>query len=557
MINIPSFKNDDELNKFVEKTSSKNTISVDNRDLFFCVALDNSKQRTLFTKSSIETLVIEDDLFSWYQKGYITIRNKGGAFERSMGPEKILSLLNIDDAYKVRGDSRDILSISITPKIDYFKTFITKISGLEAKPDSDIYTLSNDYAVYDTKSEYMEDGTQLKTLYFWDLRYQLLLERNIHYSTSLVKSKDDKEFGKEIRMVNNIDRSIKSGDAIRSLIEQGLEDLKPEFEDKLWDKGGTTIFYSSPAQYKGINDLDWLMEHHVSSDDADNDFSILKYDAYIKKWTLIPIKSYFDKAIKGDAAGEYQYDKFHVSEHQGKVPLWMSLLSGKKKAPKLKIEDLNSRSKSKKTLLPIINKLPRKNINSGESTELENMHWKFEDLAGLDNQTLLTTYAVHSYNIDTHEFNIDVYNNEIQTVAEKFQENYIDGKFLGDKPTLNFQITPNKKDRNVMDNMYCLDNDEKIRQASGRNILYKNLIFLNHATSLNVKGDTHRRTGRFFSLDRKDTYFENELDEKMLGQYFTVNVKHIFEQDKYRNELIGVKPYRTAAPEFEPKKIIK
>ena len=102
-----------------------------------------------------------------------------------------------------------------------------------------------------------------------------------------------------------------------------------------------------------------------------------------------------------------------------------------------------------------------------------------------------------------------------------------------------------------------LDNDEKIRQASGRNILYKNLIFLNHACSLNVKGDTHRRTGRFFSLDRKDTYFENELDEKMLGQYFTVNVKHIFEQDKYRNEMVGVKPYRTAAPSIEPKKIIK
>ena len=557
MINIPLFKNDDELNKFVDKTASKNTVSVDNRDFFFAVALDNSKQRTLFTKSSISSLVIEDDLFNWYQKGYITIRNKGGSFERALGPEKILDMLNMDSAYKMRGDSRDIISISITPKVDYYKAFITKISGLETRPDKDIYTFSNDFAVYDTKTKYDEDGTQYKTLYFWDLRYQLLLERNIHYSTSLIKGKEDKEYLKDIRMVNNVDRGIKSGTAIKEFISQSLEDMKPEFDDELWDTGGTDVFFSSPAQYKGIHDLDWLVDRHVSSDSADNDFSILKFDSYTKKWTLIPIKTYFDKAIKGDSAGDYQYDKFNVSEHQGGVPAWMSLLMGKKKSPKLKLEDLNSRVKSKKMLIPGINKVARKNINIGESTELENMHWKFEDLAGLDNQTRLTTYAVHSYNMGDHEFNIDVYKNEIQTVAEKFQDNYIKGKFLGNDPTLNFQITPNKKDRNVLDNVFCLDNDEKVRLGMGRNNLYKNLIFLNNACHLSIKGDTHRRSGRFFSIDRKEPYFDNELDEKMLGQYFVISVKHIFEDESYKNELVGVKPYRFSKPKFEVQKIIK
>ena len=194
----------------------------------------------------------------------------------------------------------------------------------------------------------------------------------------------------------------------------------------------------------------------------------------------------------------------------------------------------------------------------GEVMEIEKEDWKFSDLAGLDNQTLLTTYAVHSYNMSTHEFNVDVYNNEIQTVTEKFQKNYIEKNFLGDgKPSVSFNITPGKKNRKVMNNLYTLSNDEKIRTVKGRNQLYKNLIFLNNACSLDIKGETHRRSGRFFSLDRQGFYFDNEFDEKVLGQYLVVNVKHIFDGETYKNEILGVKPYRYAEPEFEVKKIIE
>lgn len=557
MINLPSFGNSKQLDEFVDNYAKRNTVSIDNRDLFFACALDNGKQRSLFVKSGVESLVIEDDLFSWYTKGYITFRDDEDAIERAPGPDKLLDMLRLSTGYKIRGDGRDILSFSITPKIDHVKTFIAKISGMEAQPDEDIYKLANEFAVYDIKQDYTDDGRQLKTLYFWDLRYQLLLERNIHYSTALVKSKKEPSFGEKIRHTNNTDRGVESGTAIQEFLKQSLDDQNPEFDDD-WDSGGTKVFYSSPAQYKGINDLDWLMDSHVSGSDADNDFGILKYDHYTKKWTLQGVSKYFEKATKGDEAGDYQFDKFQISYHAGSLPSWLSFFGAKNKAPKFKLGDLNSKKKSMKIPLPKLGQLSRKNMLLGEVAEIEKDKWKFSDLAGVDNQTLLTTYAVHSYNISTHEFNIDVYNNEIQTVTEKFQKQYIEKNFLGDdKPSTSFNITPGKKNRKVMNNMYTLSNDEKVRAVKGRNQLYKNLIFLNNACSLELKGETHRRSGRFFSLDRQGFYFDNEFDEKVLGQYFIVNVKHIFDGETYKNEVLGVKPYRYAEPAFEVKKIIE
>lgn len=557
MINLPIFSSPKQLDEFTNNFAKRNTITVDNRDLFFCVALDNGKQRSLFVKSGVNNLVIEDDLFDWYTKGYITFRDDEDAIERAPGPDKLLDMFRLSTGYKIRGDGRDILSINISPKIDQVKNFLMKVSGMEAQPDEDIYKMSNDYAVYDIKQDYTENGQQLKTLYFWDLRYQLLLERNTHYSTGLIKSKKEPAFNKKIRQSTNTDRGINSGDAIQEYLKIALEDQKPEFDDD-WDSGGTKVFYTSPAQYKGINDLDWLMDSHVSDNSADNDFGILKYDQYTKKWTLQGISKYFEKATNGKEAGDYQYDKFQISNHSGTLPKWLSFFGAKNKAPKYTLSDLNSKKKSLKIPLPYLGQLSRKNIVLGEVSEIERNKWKFCDLAGLDNQSLLTTYAVHSYNIETHEFNVDVYNNEIQTVTEKFQQKYIENNFLGDgKPSVSFNITPGKKTRKVLNNMYTLSNDEKVRAVKGRNQLYKNLIFLNNACSLELKGETHRRSGRFFSLDRQGFYFDNEFDEKVLGQYFVVNVKHVFDGETYKNEVLGVKPYRYAEPAFELKKIIE
>jgi len=192
-----------ELNQFVEDYTKLNTVRIDNRDWFFGVALDNGKQRNLFTKSGIQELVIEDDLFNWYTKGYIKLANDEDALERTAGVEKFLDFIGLPTGYKMRSDGRDILSISLSPNLSTVNSFALRMMGVETKPDEDIFKLSNDFAVYDMSTEYDEAGKQYKKLYFWDLRYQLLLERNVHYSTGLIKKKLETGFDKKIRQVNN------------------------------------------------------------------------------------------------------------------------------------------------------------------------------------------------------------------------------------------------------------------------------------------------------------------------------------------------------------------
>ena len=142
MINIPLFGSNKELNQFVDDYAKKNSITIDNRDYFFAVAIDNGKERKLFTKSGIEDLVVEDDLFEWYTKGYIRLRNDEDDMERGLGPDKILSMLRLSKTYKMRGDGRDILSINITPNLQTLRSWVARVSGIESRPDEDIFRFS-------------------------------------------------------------------------------------------------------------------------------------------------------------------------------------------------------------------------------------------------------------------------------------------------------------------------------------------------------------------------------------------------------------------------------
>ena len=554
MIKLPTFPGMASLKKWVTNWAKKNTVKIDNRDWYFAFLLDNGKEKFLFTKSSIKEFVLEDDLFEWYSKGYITFQNDDRVLERTVFPELLLKLFATDPPYKMRGDGRDLLSINFSPKVNNLMGWLATMLGLNLEPDKETYNLDNTYAVYDTKTTYTDQGEELKTLYFWDVRYQLLLERNVHYSTGLVKAKTDEKLKKKLRQSTDDERSIKSGIAVKEFIKVALEDtpVSLKFDDD-WDDGIREIFYSSPAQYKAINDLDWLMSSHVSADDSKNGMSILKYDTFIKKWTLIPIYKYFEKAMKDKKeAGDYQHDKLTVAYNVGGIPAYLSLIPMKKKAPDYTMMTYLKAFKDRLT-----GKI-KKNMGYSELSELELNEWTFEDLAGLDNQRLITTYAVHSYNTSEKEFNVDVFKNEIQTVTEGFQKDYLEKNFMAKKkPVLSHSLTNGKKDRTVMNNIFTLTNDDKGRLIKGRNQLYKNLIFLNNACSVTMKGNTHRRTGRFFSIDRKDKYFENDYDNKVLGQYFIVNAVHRFKDETYTNDLLGVKPYRFAKLALEQKNVIK
>jgi len=107
-------------------------------------------------------------------------------------------------------------------------------------------------------------------------------------------------------------------------------------------------------------------------------------------------------------------------------------------------------------------------------------------------------------------------------------------------------ILNNSKIQNFnYENTFSLYGDnENIRLTQGVNKLLKSAFLTNIGVEIFIKGQTFRKSGRFFTLDRAENYPDNVLDKKMLGTYLILNVEHIINGDNtYLNKIIGVKTY--------------
>lgn len=68
-------------------------------------------------------------------------------------------------------------------------------------------------------------------------------------------------------------------------------------------------------------------------------------------------------------------------------------------------------------------------------------------------------------------------------------------------------------------------------------------MYLNNFTTFRVQGATHRQAGKFIGITRENNKQPTLFDNKFLGIYFILSVKHIFQDAKYMNELVCVKTY--------------
>ena len=94
----------------------------------------------------------------------------------------------------------------------------------------------------------------------------------------------------------------------------------------------------------------------------------------------MPISKYFEEALDGKSAGDYQYDRFLISDHKGpQHPIMdvISLIPPDPRAPKMELGDINSKVKDPKMPLPKIGQIRRKNMTNAETAELEKSSWKF------------------------------------------------------------------------------------------------------------------------------------------------------------------------------------
>ena len=266
-----------------------------------------------------------------------------------------------------------------------------------------------------------------------------------------------------------------------------------------------------------------MYDKHVSNS-TKNDFSILKKDKFTNRYSLKSVNELFDKAYnkKDNTAGKLNLEKI--------------LISG---------------SSDEESSIQNSTKSPSQLITFGEYSQVRQV--KFFNTDSLINSNKLVTKALHSYNFEDKQFNLDKQDSDISKVKDFYTEDYVQNmKGESDLPFPNFVVNNTKNLNLSFTNDYSLyGENDIIRRGEGLNKLLKHAIFTNIAAEIQLKGQLFRKTGTFLSLDRAGRYVDNLFDSKFLGIYFIIDVNHSFINDTtYNNTVLAVKTYIYDDPKF-------
>lgn len=479
------------------------------------VSLDGRYQELKI--GAINSLVIEDDITNYYHKGYIIIDNVLDAVERVadvVNRENILSQTTFTPSkgFLFKGDSRDMLVVDILPKLQENNGYTTSENIDKA------FRLLFKFAIYNSEEiTGTIPGQKFKKLYFWDIYHEILREKNSYFATAnYIDVKD-------VQSLSNRDRGIYTGDAIKAFLTEFFnkdDGLEAKF-NKNFDKGATKIFFSSPASYKGIDCLEYLLGRHVSDDNTKFDSSLLRIERFTSEFSLKSIGQYFKSAI---GAGEQ-----NTSENTNYIETFK----------------LGEYSDSNNEFQIVTRSFtPSKGLFLGKLGTINN--FSYDPMPGEISQQELVTRVVHSYDNDEKVFNLDQNKNSINSVLSAYFDNYVT-PFNGlsyDSAYSNFYPGAYRlQQKNIKNTFSIVAKDSEQRLSTGRNKALYSSIFLNNSVLFRVPGSTHRQAGGFIGIDREGAQPYSDFDSKILGVYFVVEVKHIFEKSEYFNDLRCVKTY--------------
>ena len=499
--------------------------------------------------SAIKSLVIEDSFKNFFHKGYIIIDNSYDVIERdvdnTLDPSSPQYYNNVGQAgsgnlgFLFRGEARDILRIDIMPRLDE--------SNFDSQGDINtqaVFRMVYDFAVYNSEEiAGSEPSQKYKKLFFWDLYYQLMTEKNTSFSTSNYLNVQD------INQLDDIERGIPTGLAALALIKEAFPDgseypanisyrdskgfttqtitdvnatianYNPEtYQNINWDIGGGNIFFSTPTKFKAIDSLNYILSRHVSNIGSNYDQCFLRLERYPREFSLKSLRQYFNQAYdnNNDIPGNYYLETIKIGGYdQG---------DGK---------DFYGHA------FTPAGGLYFERIGTVKS-------FSFDNMPGLYSQQELVSRFVHSYNYDNKQFNIDALANSVEEAMKAYKDSYVDCLISSNEYPSYPNFAPGQyRDKNInIDNVFTVINDDpNKRLAVGRNRFLYASVMTNNLISFRLPGSTHRQAGRFIGIDRDGAMVTSKFDDKLLGIYFIVEVKHHFNDGEYYNDLHCIKTY--------------
>lgn len=526
---------------------------------------DNSVYKYPINPNAVVNLTIEDTLSDWIIKGHLTFfynpEAGTGDIDYFLGQNKDATTgINLPEPkpfYVFRNDGKDRLRVRIIPNLnDTNIQTQTTLQGLVIN-DRKHWSLSHVFNIYDIEDIGNLPGAQnaastsLKCLkiYFWDEWYQKMVTNHIEYSTAR----------------SNKDQKLKTGIAMKEIIEKGLKNYAGSFLDTTdgqpineeeWEEGSSEIFFTTPTQTNAYDSLMYVYEKHTSENslpiapsptlgmavkDKAYDFSLLIKergpDEYsVGQLTLKPVSNFFKQAGNSEnSPGQYQIEHFFVQSY-----------GDNKKTPK------PYRAPFTKEASDVID------FKSLKYSTISN--YRFVDIAAVMNFSNFCTTPVYSFDFKNRMYNIEFGANSVETARKFISEKYIKELYInsrGDTEKLFLITLDNDKKQKHNTNikpafsLYGDDEDFGIRQTEGlKKLLYCGL-FQNACINFKTLGLSFREPGRFIAIDKTEGVEDGDFPDKFYGQWFVINVKHVFETELYYNEITAVKIYRFNEQSFK------
>jgi len=543
----------------------------------------NDAAKTNINPNSIVNFSIHTSLSDWVTRGSIVLmynfENVNSVSDSRTGgdPDATTSLSNNSvSPYIFRNDGYDLLRVRITPKSRPAAEDITQtILPIE---DRKFWSISHLFSIYDREDINMPPGgdnaaantIKCIKLYFWDCWYQKMITSNIEYSTALSTYADIERDKSEGKYSNY--GVIPTGRAIKEVIDIGLSqrgiqegyvdesevsfELSPTSPYKPtasllgdeWEEGVAKIFYTAPVNASVYDSLQYLYSKHISEGGISrsptrifprggapgssiNDFSLLYKEKGPNEFdtgylTLKPISTYFEKAGSSvNSPGDYQIEHFFLTSYTNES----GQIGAQLRAPISAGND------------------GRKDIKTIKYHTITN--YRFVDISALTNATEFCNKPVYSVNFKERTFNTEFKNNDVLTARELISKKYISSLYKNSSNSEKLflpVIHRDKKDKNIK-SVFSLDGDNvEIRQSAGLQQLLKIGLFQNLCINFRTLGLTYRVPGRFIGIDKTQGVLPGEFEDKFFGQWFIIDVKHIFEAELYFNDITAVKIHRFA-----------
>jgi hypothetical protein len=524
-----------EFNNFLrsdEGGSTGSVVQIGDNNYIFDVYLWNGETKVGLTFASIEELKIVDDFRYFYSYGYMKFSNASDVLESYNAGGKM-------KPYNFRGDGRDYLNIEIMPQIKPDDVSVQNVSEEERKE----FCLKYTFSIYKTEEELREDkGIKFKKIYFWDVDYQLLNEIDARFTTSEVSLADKtaKNPTAAVTETTKPDKALKNtddvkrytGDCLKFLLDKSLNKIsKSGFKaSKEWDKGGIKIEHHTNSGHKAIDDVQYLINYHVSTKEYDYVPCILKKTRYTDEYTFIPITTYLQNSMYKSGG-------------------MLGGLVGSKTGGKNMTEDFTlskvdtAGSDGMGGLFNFGTNKSSNAFNAINYNVIENYSFVKPDADIV--QKDVSTHFVHSYDPQGF-FTCSIKSNNLKNSQKSIHSNNI--KNMPNTSNSNgADILPTnqlREDNNNVQHVYTsgLGTGQNFQKMNfGRNKGLMASVFKNAAIYFRIKGLTRRRTGTFFNVNRTDNQSPNEHDKMVLGSYFTTMVIHEFNRGSYFNHIYGTK----------------